>query len=147
MVGVKQPIISGWINNKFNPSVENLIELSKILSVSVGCILDLEPIPEGYPDSHLSPPVIHIYNEETPDGASQPTRIPEPTQISEPTRIPEPTLAVAEPASSYRPKRRPFTEDQISFLDEWFDKREASLTDRIVTALREDSSLLKEPNA
>ena len=113
-IGVSQGIISSWSNNRYYPSAENLIELARILNVTAGCILGLEPIPEGYPDDYLRPV---IYNEEI---ASQ--------------------SKAAEEPKPYRPKKSPFNKEQIEYLEEWGDR----LTERIVGSLKEDTSLLKE---
>ena len=114
-VGVSQGIISSWSNDRYYPSAENLIEMTKILNVTAGCILGLEPIPEGYPD-HL-PPV--VYNVETHSPAK-----------------------VADVETSFRPKKEkiPFTEAQISYLEH----REDRLVEKITAALKEDTFLLKE---
>lgn len=49
MVGVSQPTVSDWFNNKTDPSGERLEKLSKIFGVSRAAIL-------GYDDKPPSPP-------------------------------------------------------------------------------------------
>lgn len=118
-IGVAQGVVSDWQNDKYFPSAENLIKLSKILNVRVDCILGLEPIPEGYPD-HLQPVI--YYNEAI-----------EPEQPK-----------AAETKRTFQPKKAPFTQEQLSYLGDMLDEREERLTNRIVEALREDTFLLRE---
>ena len=113
-VGVSQGIVSGWSNGRYYPSAENLIEMTKILRVTAGCILGLEPIPEGYPDDYIRPV---IYNEEI-----------------------ENQTKAAEESKPFRQKKPPFNKEQIEYLDQWGDR----LTEKIVDSLREDTSLLRE---
>ena len=116
-LGAKQASISEWESGKKMPSLETAIQLSKIFNVSLGCVVGLEPIPEGYPDHHIQP---YVYN-----------------------KVTIPQTMVAEPERSYRPKKAPFSREQIEFLDDWGNR----LKEDIVGALREDSSLLKDQKA
>lgn len=113
-LGAKQASISEWESGKKTPSLETAIQLSKIFSVSLGCVVGLEPIPEGYPDDYIRPV---IYNEE----------------------IENQTKAAEEP-KPFRQKKPPFNKEQIEYLDQWGDR----LTEKIVDSLKEDTSLLRE---
>lgn len=113
-VGVSQATISFWKSGKKTPTVENAIALARLFGVSVGCVVDTEPVPEGYPDDYLRPV---IYNEEI---ASQ--------------------SKAAEEPKPFRPKKSPFNKEQIEYLEEWGDR----LTEKIVGSLKEDTSLLRE---
>ncbi len=94
-VGVAQGVISDWQLGKYYPSTDNLIKLAKILNVSAGCLLDMEPIPEGYPDNY-----------------------PKPVFLTE-----QKTEIVAEEPTQYKPaKKLPFNKEQIAYLDEWGDR-------------------------
>ena len=117
-MGVSQGIVSGWSNNRYYPSAENLIQLSKILNVTAGCILGLEPIPEGYPN-HIKP----VQYKEAIKPEIQPVIQP-----------------AAEAPKNFRPKKAPFSQEQMDYLDNWGDR----LTEKIVDSLKEDTSLLKE---
>ena len=119
-IGVSQGIISGWMNNRYYPSAENLILVTRVLNVTAGCILGLEPIPEGYPTSNIKP-----------------IQRPEPIEPREPIQNIEPIepLRVAEPQKSFR-RKAPFSQEQMDYLEEWGDR----LAERIAGALREDSS-------
>ena len=113
-IGVAQSVVSDWQNDKTFPSAENLITLSRILGVSTDCILGLKPIPEGYPDLYIEPV---FYSEVVANQAK-----------------------AAEEGRLYKPKKAPFTQAQIEYLDE----RDNQLVVKITTALREDSFLLRE---
>lgn len=113
-LGAKQASISEWESGKKTPSLETAIQLSKIFSVSLGCVVGLEPIPEGYPDDYIRPV---IYNEEI-----------------------ETQTKAAEESKPFRQKKPPFNKEQIEYLDQWGDR----LTEKIVDSLREDTSLLRE---
>lgn len=113
-VGVSQATISFWKSGKKTPTVENAIALARLFGVSVGCVVDTEPVPEGYPDNYIRPV---IYNEE----------------IGKQTKA-------AEESKPFRQKKPPFNKEQIEYLDQWGDR----LTERIVDSLREDTSLLRE---
>ena len=113
-LGAKQASISEWESGKKTPSLETAIQLSRIFSVSLGCVVGLEPIPEGYPDDYIRPV---IYNEEI-----------------------ENQTKAAEESKPFRQKKPPFNKEQIEYLDQWGDR----LTEKIVDSLREDTSLLRE---
>ena len=113
-LGAKQASISEWESGKKTPSLETAIQLSKIFSVSPGCVVGLEPIPEGYPEDYIRPV---IYNEEI-----------------------ENQTKAAEESKPFRQKKPPFNKEQIEYLDQWGDR----LTEKIVDSLREDTSLLRE---
>ena len=113
-LGAKQASISEWESGKKTPSLETAIQLSKIFSVSLGCVVGLEPIPEGYPEDYIRPV---IYNEEI-----------------------ENQTKAAEESKPFRQKKPPFNKEQIEYLDQWGDR----LTEKIVDSLREDTSLLRE---
>ena len=116
-MGVSQAIVSHWANNRYSPSVENLILLSKILGVSTDCILGLKPIPEGYPDCYVEPV---FYSDAIKNQA-----------------------VAAEEGRLYKPpkqKKAPFTKEQIDYLEEMEDR----IVDKVTGALKEDTLLLKE---
>ena len=117
-MAVSQPTVSDWESGNVNPSIENLIALSKYFSVTVGCVIGTEPIPEGYPENYKKPV---LYNEAIQNTA----KAAEDTCVFKPTKKP------------------PFSRDQMEYLNEWGDR----LKDSIVEALKEDSSSLKEPTA
>lgn len=113
-VGVAQGVISDWQNGKYYPSAENVIKLTKILNVSAGCILGLEPVPEGYPDHN---------------------QIPFTFDVNVYTQTPVDTEEKIAPKT----KNAPFSQSQMDFLSEWGDQ----LLERVTDTLREDTSLLK----
>ena len=115
--GVSQGVISSWMNNKFYPNTENLIQLSEVLGVTVGCVLGREPIPEGYPDAYTQPV---FYNE-----------------VLEAQRKAEEEKRLLKAQK----KKPPFTTAQLEYLEE----REDRLVEKIADALREDISSLREP--
>lgn len=95
MVGVSQGVVSEWQNGNIYPSAEKLIELSKVLNVTVGTILGTEPIPEGYP-LYTTPTtfaeVLENQKKYVPKFDSEPT--PEPKE-----------------------EKPPFTKAQLDYLD------------------------------
>ncbi len=117
-MGVSQPTVSDWESGKMNPTIDNLIFLSHYFSVTVGCIVGTEPIPEGYPN-HIVPVQ---YNEAIK---------PEIQPVIQPA---------AEAPKNFRPKKAPFTQEQMDYLEDWGDR----LTEKIVDSLKQDTSLLKE---
>lgn len=113
-IGVSQSVISDWQNGKTFPSTENLIQLSRILSVSTDCILGLAPIPEGYPD-HVTPVP---YNE-----------------------VIRSVSVAAERPREFKPtKKPPFTQEQTAYLEAMEDR----IVEKVAATLKEDTSLLKE---
>lgn len=117
-IGVSQSVISDWQNGKTFPSTENLIQLSRILSVSTDCILGLAPIPEGYPD-HVTPVP---YNE-----------------------VIRSVSVAAERPREFKPtKKPPFTQEQTAYLETWGQQLKRDVADEVVERLREDSYLLRE---
>jgi transcriptional regulator with XRE-family HTH domain len=117
-MGVAQPTVSDWESGKMNPSIDNLIALSRYFNVTVGCIVGTEPVPEGYPD-HLAPVQ---YNEVI----HQEQRAAEPVRVFKPTKKP------------------PFSRDQLDYLDEWGKSLKTDVAEEVVERLREVSSLLRE---
>lgn len=120
-ISVAQPTVSDWESGKTNPSIDNLISLSKYFNVTVGCVVGTEPIPEGYPNSTQRPAQIQA----VPDPAPAPVQIPR-------THFP--------PEAEDTPGDPPFSAEQISFLDDRLDR----LKDEIVSAIQEDISSLSE---
>lgn len=65
-LGVSQPSVSDWFNNKNNPSGERLDRLANLLGVSRSVILGYDPIPGDpvksgdYPSDHEEQPVIRV---------------------------------------------------------------------------------------
>ena len=55
MVGVSQPTVSDWFNNKTDPSGERLEKLSKIFGVSRAAILGYDDLVA--PPTHTAPPI------------------------------------------------------------------------------------------
>lgn len=114
-LNVSQPTVSDWEAGNLNPSIDNLIRISNYFGVTVGCVIGTEPIPEGFPESHVRPV---IYTEAI-----------------------EKQKTVAEDKQTFKPaKKLPFNKEQIAYLDEWGDR----LTEKIVCSLKEDTFLLKE---
>ena len=118
-MGVAQPTVSDWESGNMNPSIDNLITLSRYFNVTVGCIVGTEPIPDGFPDNHIQPVV---YAQAMP---------PEPIAAEQPR--------------AFRPKKTPFTQEQLTFLDEWGQTLKTDIADAVIERLREDTSLLSEP--
>lgn len=58
MVGVSQPTVSDWFNNKTDPSGERLEKLSKIFGVSRAAILGYDEKPPSPPAPPIDP---HTY--------------------------------------------------------------------------------------
>ena len=58
MVGVSQPTVSDWFNNKTDPSGERLEKLSKIFGVSRAAILGYDEKPPSPPAPKIDP---HTY--------------------------------------------------------------------------------------
>ena len=53
LVGVSQPTVSDWFNNKKNPSGKRLEKLSEILGASRSVILGYDPLPGETPDEQM----------------------------------------------------------------------------------------------
>jgi len=117
-LNVSQPVISYWINDKQLPTVENAISCANLFGVSVGCVLDQEPIPEGYGEAWTQP-VFYSEVIENQKKAEQEGRL------------------------AKKPEKPPFSKAQMEFLK----SRDDELVEKVVSALREDSSSLKEPEA
>ncbi|MBQ9251609.1 MAG: helix-turn-helix domain-containing protein [Clostridia bacterium] len=113
-LGVSQSVISDWMNDKMFPSVENLIELSNVLGVTVGCILGLEPIPDDYPKAEDKRPA-HIKRVEASTKAS----------------LAEPSITANNP---------PFTPAQLSYIE----NLKKDIAAEVLDAIKEDTSLSKE---
>ena len=114
-LGLKSQVsLSEWETGRKSLSVENAIMFARYFSVSVGCVVGTEPIPEGFPDCYIQPV---FYSE-----------------------VVENQAKAAEEGRLYKPKKAPFTQAQIEYLDE----RDNQLVVKITTALREDSFLLRE---
>lgn len=56
LVGVSQPTVSDWFNNKKNPSGARLEKLSEILGVSRSIILGYDPLPDEQAQIKAAPP-------------------------------------------------------------------------------------------
>ena len=113
-LNVSQATVSFWKSGKKTPTVDNAIALADILGVTVGCIVGTENIPDGYPDAYIIPTTYHEVMEDQ-------------KKAEEEGRIP-------------KMKKAPFTEAQMEYLE----SREDQLVDKIVGALREDTSWLKD---
>lgn len=117
-MGVSQPTVSDWESGKMNPTIDNLIFLSRYFSVSVGCVIGTEPIPDGYPD-HVAPVSYQ--------------------------GIVNPTQKAAEKPRDFKPtKKPPFTQEQTAYLEDWGQQLKKDVADEVVQRLREDTSLLRE---
>ena len=117
-LGAKQASISEWENGKKIPSLETAIQLADIFGVSLGCVAGLEPIPEGYGEAWTQP-VFYSEVIENQMKAEQEGRL------------------------AKKPEKPPFSKAQMEFLK----SRDDELVEKVVSALREDSSSLKEPEA
>ena len=114
-----QASISEWETGRKGLSLENAIMFARYYGVTVGCIAGTEPIPDGFPDNHIQPVV---YAQAMP---------PEPIAAEQPR--------------AFRPKKTPFTQEQLSFLDEWGQTLKTDIADAVIERLQEDTSLLSEP--
>lgn len=110
-----QASISEWETGRKGLSLENAIMFSEYFGVSVGCVAGTEAIPEGFPHGYVYSTTVQ--------------------------KILEDQKKAAEEKRLMNPERKnPFNKAQTEYLEQMEDR----IAQKVASALKEDSLLLKE---